>query len=253
MTPILHSRYFVLPVSAAILGTLIGAVRGSRRASLRFLAENAHRPPTTVQGWYFYNKTKNYRQMAAGLQEGGLNATKLGAAALVWVGIEDGLEQCGKPWIEARELGAGVGTAGIFAVVCTWSRFPQWRILMPTLAGCSRPASVAHWSSGRVSRRRGGRRDGVAPMGEIVLGDCSGRVVDMSLKKTEERYSGRSTLRNVRCCHSWCITNTCSSLLLTVVPVPRKGDDQALAVRARAAHPSRHRRRPRAPKPFRCP
>jgi len=117
VTPILHSRYFILPVSAAIMGTLIGAVRGSRQASLRFLAENAHRPPTTVQGWYFYNKTKNYRRMAAGLQEGGVNAMKLGAAALVWVGIEDGLERCGKPWDETRELGAGVGTAGIFGLL----------------------------------------------------------------------------------------------------------------------------------------
>lgn len=118
VTPILHSRYFILPASAATIGTLIGAVRGSRLASLRYLAENAHRPPTTVQGWYFYNKTKNYRRMAAGLREGGLNAMKLGVAALVWVGIEDGLERCGQPWAEARELGAGIGTAGVFAAVC---------------------------------------------------------------------------------------------------------------------------------------
>ncbi|KAG9317242.1 hypothetical protein JVU11DRAFT_1435 [Chiua virens] len=117
VTPILHSRYFILPVSAAALGTLIGAVRGSRRASLRFLAENAHRPPTTVQGWYFYNKTKNYRRMAAGLQEGGLNAVKLGLIALVWVGIEDGVERLGQPWAEARELGAGVGTASVSSLV----------------------------------------------------------------------------------------------------------------------------------------
>lgn len=118
LTPAVHSRYFVLPVSAAILGTLIGGVRGSRQASLRFLAENAHRPPTTVQGWYFYNKTKNYRRMAAGLREGGKNALGLGMAALVWVGIEDGLERCGQPWAGARELGAGLGTASVFAGAC---------------------------------------------------------------------------------------------------------------------------------------
>lgn len=134
VTPVLHSRYFILPVSAAIMGTLIGAVRGSHRASLRFLAENAHRPPTTVQGWYFYNKTKNYRRMAAGLQEGGLNAMKLGITALVWVGIEDGLERCGQPWAEGRELGAGVGTASIFALVCELPRRPRRTVLMPTIA-----------------------------------------------------------------------------------------------------------------------
>lgn len=189
VTPILHSRYFVLPVSAAILGTLIGAVRGSRRASLRFLAENAHRPPTTVQGWYFYNKTKNYRRMAAGLQEGGLNAMKLGVAALVWVGIEDGLERSGQPWAEARELGAGVGTASMFTVVCKLFRCPRYRILTPTIG--SRPTSVAYRSSGDVSRRSSGWGDGASPMGEVILGGCPWRVVDVSLKK---RGSVRCTL-----------------------------------------------------------
>ncbi|KIJ70320.1 hypothetical protein HYDPIDRAFT_105028 [Hydnomerulius pinastri MD-312] len=121
VTPILQSRYFILPASAALMGTLIGAVRGSRRASLRFLAENAHRPPTTIRGWYLYNKTKNYRRMAAGLKEGGLHAAKLGVTALVWVTMEDGLERCGQPWAETRELGAGVGTAGVFATVCKFS------------------------------------------------------------------------------------------------------------------------------------
>jgi hypothetical protein len=41
----------VLPASAAIVGMIIGMSRGGSRARLRFLAENAHRPPTTVQGW----------------------------------------------------------------------------------------------------------------------------------------------------------------------------------------------------------
>lgn len=41
----------VLPTSAAIVGMIIGMSRGGSRARLRFLAENAHRPPTTVQGW----------------------------------------------------------------------------------------------------------------------------------------------------------------------------------------------------------
>lgn len=168
VTPILHSRYFILPASAAIMGTLIGAVRGSRRASLRFLAENAHRPPTTVQGWYFYNKTKNYRRMAAGLQGGGLNAMKLGVAALVWVGLEDGLERCGQPWAEARELGAGVGTASVFAAACKLCRWSRCRML-----NGSRPASVAFGSSSDVSGRGGRWWDGVPSMGQIILGRCA--------------------------------------------------------------------------------
>lgn len=41
----------VLPASAALVGLVIGMSRGGSRARLRFLAENAHRPPTTIQGW----------------------------------------------------------------------------------------------------------------------------------------------------------------------------------------------------------
>ncbi|EGO01717.1 hypothetical protein SERLA73DRAFT_28495, partial [Serpula lacrymans var. lacrymans S7.3] len=82
------SRYFILPASAAVVGTLIGMVRGSRLAALRFLAENAHRPPTTVRGWYFYNKTKNYRRMQGGLKAAGVDGSKLALTALGWVGIE---------------------------------------------------------------------------------------------------------------------------------------------------------------------
>ncbi|KAI6047122.1 hypothetical protein EDC04DRAFT_588104 [Pisolithus marmoratus] len=136
VTPIIHSRYFVLPVSAAAIGTIIGVVRGSRMAALRFLAENAHRPPTTIRGWYLYNKTKNYRRMAAGLKHGGADALRLGVMTMIWVGIEDGLERCGHPWTEAKELGAGVGTALAFSTVY---RLP-WRtasrtVMLGTLVG----------------------------------------------------------------------------------------------------------------------
>ncbi|KAG1791410.1 uncharacterized protein HD556DRAFT_1386391 [Suillus plorans] len=117
VTPILESRYFILPASAALVGVFIGAVRGSRLASLRFLAENAHRPPKTIRGWYLYNKTKNYKRMATGLLSGGKEGVKLGVTALVWVGIEDGLGRCGAGFDDLKEVGAGVGTAGAFSIV----------------------------------------------------------------------------------------------------------------------------------------
>lgn len=52
-------------------------IRGGRAAGLRFLAENAHNPPKTVRGWYFYNKTKNYRMMWAGLRDGTRGAVSI--------------------------------------------------------------------------------------------------------------------------------------------------------------------------------
>lgn len=285
VTPILHSRYFILPASAAMMGTLIGAVRGSRQASLRYLAENAHRPPTTVQGWYFYNKTKNYRRMAAGLQEGGRNAVKLGVAALVWVGIEDGLERCGQPWAEAKELGAGVGTASVFAVACKLSRCPRCRTLW-TCLDLSRPASMAFGSSGDVSWGAGGRGDGISSMGQVALGGSSVwvlvdkyrllkkkvrafvRIADAPLCVASDCFielqiapycrwrrsddPGRST--HSSCGLSYHTTNT--TVLVTVLAIalaPFQGNDQVVAIRARAAHTPGQRRWPRAPKSLRRP
>ncbi|KAG6833790.1 hypothetical protein H0H87_001222 [Tephrocybe sp. NHM501043] len=103
-------RFYLVPGAAFIAGTTIGLMRGSRAASLRFLAENAHRPPTTVQGWYFYNKTKNYKVIFGGLKAAAAEASKLSAVALGWVGIEEGLDRMG--WGQFSEVGAGVGTAG---------------------------------------------------------------------------------------------------------------------------------------------
>ncbi|KAJ6599301.1 hypothetical protein DFH09DRAFT_902159 [Mycena vulgaris] len=54
-------RLYTVPLGAVLLGAMIGVNRGARLASLRFLAENAHRTPTTQKGWYYYHKTKNYR------------------------------------------------------------------------------------------------------------------------------------------------------------------------------------------------
>ncbi|KAH0587419.1 hypothetical protein H2248_006208 [Termitomyces sp. 'cryptogamus'] len=114
------ARFLLVPGAALVVGTTIGLVRGSRKASLRFLAENAHRPPTTVQGWYFYNKTKNYKVIYGGLKGAGTDAAKLTTVALGWVGMEEGLERLG--WGGLREVGAGVGVAGVFSAVCTWMR-----------------------------------------------------------------------------------------------------------------------------------
>ncbi|KAG0705437.1 hypothetical protein DFH29DRAFT_906483 [Suillus ampliporus] len=117
VTPILQSRYFILPASAAFVGVFIGAVRGSRVASLRFLAENAHRPPKTIRGWYLYNKTKNYKRMAGGLKSGGKDAAKLGATA------KTGLGRCGRPWDDMKELGSWCGDCrGVRGYRLPWGR-----------------------------------------------------------------------------------------------------------------------------------
>ncbi|BGP36971.1 hypothetical protein JCM10449v2_000875 [Rhodotorula kratochvilovae] len=77
------------PTSAFIFGFTSGLVSSSKLASKQFLAENAHRLPTTVQGWYFYQKTKNYRVLWSGIK-GGL---RTGARLALWTGAFLSLEE----------------------------------------------------------------------------------------------------------------------------------------------------------------
>jgi hypothetical protein len=117
----------VLPMSASLLGLTLGFIRGSRTSSLRFLAENAHRRPTTVQGWYFYNKTKNYRVLLGGMKQGAKESLKLGLIGLGWVGIAEGWKwighKTGVHWLEdVRDIVAGGGTAGAVSAISKWSQ-----------------------------------------------------------------------------------------------------------------------------------
>ena len=112
----------ILPLSATLLGLTLGFIRGCRTSSLRFLAENAHRRPTTVQGWYFYNKTKNYKVLLGGMKGGAKTSLKLGSIGLGWVGIAEGWrwlgEKSGVSWLEdTRDIVAGGGTAAVVSGV----------------------------------------------------------------------------------------------------------------------------------------
>ena len=66
-----------------------------------------------------YKKTKNYRMLWGGLQEGGREALKLGSVGLAWAAGEDAMERVpGGVAAEWREVGAGAGTGALFALVC---------------------------------------------------------------------------------------------------------------------------------------
>lgn len=82
----------LIPTSAFLFGFVSGLVTSSRLSGRQFLAENAHRLPTTVQGWYFYTKTKNYRVMHGGIKGGLKTGGRLGAWTLAFIGLEEGIE-----------------------------------------------------------------------------------------------------------------------------------------------------------------
>lgn len=71
----------LLPMSAFGVGMLSGFISAGKRAGVVFMAENAHRLPDTVQGWYFYSKTKNYRVILGAVKGGLKQGTRLG----LWV------------------------------------------------------------------------------------------------------------------------------------------------------------------------
>ncbi|GAA5977377.1 hypothetical protein JCM11641_000079 [Rhodosporidiobolus odoratus] len=141
----------VIPTAAVVFGFTSGLVSSSKLASKQFLAENAHRLPKTVQGWYFYQKTKNYRVLYAGLKGGLRTGARLGA----WTGafvllsgwIDQGIRQAavtygGKADSEVREwktkaVGgamAGIGLAGASGWFYRLSRYTAPRRLSLGLA-----------------------------------------------------------------------------------------------------------------------
>ena len=130
-TPIItrHSSAIHLPFSSIFvavafgLGFLSGLATGAQRASLVFLAENAHRRPTTVQGWYFYNKTKNYRVILGGAQQGLWTGLRLSGWVSAW-GILDIVSAKGRQWV-AEQLGRE-----------------------PTPPGALDPWHLGHWTDG---------------------------------------------------------------------------------------------------------
>ncbi|KAK0498512.1 hypothetical protein EDD18DRAFT_1104049 [Armillaria luteobubalina] len=107
-------RLLVLPPAFFVVGSLLGFIRGTRSASLKFLAENAHRPPRTLQGWYFYNKTKNYKVLLAGSTGAVKEGVKLAIVGAGWAGIEEGFEMKGWP---GKEIAAGTGTAAVISAL----------------------------------------------------------------------------------------------------------------------------------------
>lgn len=143
-------RFYLLPGAALIVGTTIGLYRGSRTASLRFLAENAHRTPKTVRGWYLYNKTKNYRVLLGGLKGAGADATKLGLTAAGWVFLEEACTRLGLD--DGREVAAGLGTGTLFGAVCECSPLFFARVQTGCLwdGGCRWPAVEGNSAHGRI-------------------------------------------------------------------------------------------------------
>lgn len=110
-------RLVLLTTVGCFWGFSIGSFLGGRQAGLQYLAENAHRLPTTVQGWYFYHKTKNYRMMLGGIKRGMQYAVRTGGLCLVYGAIEAGLDDIRGEADVANSVVAGLTTGTLFSTL----------------------------------------------------------------------------------------------------------------------------------------
>lgn len=110
-------RLVLMTSIGALWGFAIGSYLGGKQTSFQYLAENAHRLPTTVQGWYFYHKTKNYKVILGGIKRGARMAIPTGAICLAYGAIEAGLDDVRKEADVFNSVMAGMGTGVLFSAM----------------------------------------------------------------------------------------------------------------------------------------
>lgn len=126
----LTSRVFTCGLIAFVGGGVLAGYQGSKKASLRFRAENSHRFPTTTIGWYLYHKSKNYKCMLGAIKEG----IKGGSRLAGWSGSFFFLEEAVDHLLGSRNCAstviAGLTMSGIFSIkseLCELkSTLPMW-------------------------------------------------------------------------------------------------------------------------------
>lgn len=132
------ARLFLYTLSSSLLTFFLGAISGGKKTSYQFLAENAHRLPTTHQGWYFYHKTKNYRVMFGGIKSGFRYASRTMIWTLLYTGTETVLDRARGTIDCLNSTTAALSTAAIFSWKNGFSRQLTARtIKMSALVGLS--------------------------------------------------------------------------------------------------------------------
>ena len=118
----LELRATMVVMSSFIAGMALGATHGSTKAAFRYRAENAHRMPTTPQGWFLYQKSKNYHSALGGMKEG----VKMGSIVTAWTTLfvlaeatVDEARSKAFPGTRQRDVGstvvAGLTVAGLYS------------------------------------------------------------------------------------------------------------------------------------------
>ncbi|KAI9279352.1 hypothetical protein BY458DRAFT_553870 [Sporodiniella umbellata] len=115
-------RVILITTLGSLWGFSMGAFLGGRQSGLQYLAENAHKLPTTVQGWYFYHKTKNYKMMLGGVKKGMRFAGKTGGLCLLYGSLEAALDEVRKEPDVLNSVTAGIMSGAVFSALTKLSK-----------------------------------------------------------------------------------------------------------------------------------
>ena len=128
-----HIRLMITAAFCICTGFYQGAGKGGTTAALRYRAENAHRLPTTKNGWYFYHRTKNYHSVVGSVKGGAVLGSRLAVWGCLFTSFEEGVDRLRagagrKSRDAASTVCAGMGTAGIYNLVKKHDMFTSSRL-----------------------------------------------------------------------------------------------------------------------------
>ncbi|KAL4890807.1 hypothetical protein BDV59DRAFT_183704 [Aspergillus ambiguus] len=105
-------------LAAFAVGVAIGSSHGSKMTAYRFRAENAHRFPTTSNGWFQYHKSKNYAAVVGGVKEGFRMGFRLGGGALAFCLFEETVDYARNDRRDfLSTVTAGLSFSGIYSLL----------------------------------------------------------------------------------------------------------------------------------------
>lgn len=110
-------RILLITASASFWGFMLGGVIGSRQSGMQYLAENAHRLPKNMEGWYFYHKKKNYRMIWGALRKGVVYSGKTGAMVGLFEVLEASLDFYRGGADLFNSTAAGIASGGFFSAI----------------------------------------------------------------------------------------------------------------------------------------
>lgn len=118
LSTIFTGRLLLSNISTFAIGAVLGGALGSRQASLRFRAENAHRFPTSQKGWFFYHKSKNYYTALGGVKMGVKTGARLCSWVTMFVVTEEAVDRLRGRSDFLSTVVAGLSLSGFFSI---WS------------------------------------------------------------------------------------------------------------------------------------